>query len=297
MSTGQSFIRSFLNLLRHEKRYSEHTITAYHRDITQFIEFLDLPQEQELVGVSFIQVRQWIVHLMSNEISAKTVNRKLSSLRTFYQFLKKKNLIHVNPTSKIQGPKAGKRLPAYLKEQEIDKMFLTLQFPEGWTGSRDRLILELLYECGLRRSELIGLELKNVNFTSGLIKVLGKGNKERLLPISKQLVTSIKEYIDQRENEVESKCSFLIVTDRGEKTYPKFIYNKVVHYLSQITTLEKRSPHVLRHTFATHLTTRGAEINAVKDLLGHESLAATQVYTHNDIEKLKKAYKGAHPRS
>lgn len=299
MSASLDITGSFKNYLQHERRFSEHTITAYTRDINQFQTFLDetIGQETDFLEVTYRQVRQWVVALMTKGLKAKSVNRKLSSLRTFYHFLKKQGRISVNPTARVVGPKSGKRLPQYLKEDEMQRLLEELQFPEGFQGLRDRLILAILYECGLRRSELIGLDTSNVNLSRGLIKVMGKGSKERVLPISRGLCELIKEYLDFRGQEFPSDHDALLVSDKGERLYPKLVYNKVVRYLSSVTSLEKRSPHILRHTFATHLTGRGAEIKAVKDLLGHASLAATQIYTHNDIEKLKKAYKGAHPRS
>lgn len=300
MSASLDYILSYQNYLNHEKRYSEHTVIAYIRDIYQFFDFLleqGFQDETSVQGVTFRHVRQWVVHLMTQGLTSKSVNRKLSSIRTFYNFLKKKGVVSGNPTAKVVGPKQGKRLPQYLKENEAENLLQKIQFPEGWTGLRDLLILTLLYECGLRRSELIALQVDNIDFIKSVIKVMGKGAKERVIPIHRNTVHLIQLYMKGLEENDVVLDEILLVTDKGLQMYPKYVYNKVRSYLGQVTTLEKRSPHILRHTFATHLTDRGAEIKAVKDLLGHASLAATQVYTHNNIEKLKRAYKGAHPRS
>ncbi|MDX1685281.1 MAG: tyrosine-type recombinase/integrase [Saprospiraceae bacterium] len=299
MSTDSEYIRTFQNYLTHEKRFSEHTVSAYLGDIGQFQEFLfrqaDLPQ---LSTVQFHHVRQWVVELMTQGMEARTVNRKLSSLRTLYNFFKRKGWVEVNPTTKVVGPKVGKRLPQYLKEEEINALFEKMVFPDDWLGRRDKLVLSMLYECGLRRSELLELKTEDIDIGRRQVKVMGKGAKERIIPIGHTLLGLIQEYLDFRDsNSFEEISDYLILTEKGARAYPKLIYNIVVKYLSQVTPLEKRSPHILRHTFATHLTDRGAEIKAIKDLLGHASLAATQVYTHNNIEKLKKAYKNAHPRS
>ena len=302
MSVSHSIISSFHNYLKHEKRYSNHTIKAYLADLGQLQEFLDTQDDEDLtlVNVNHQILRHWVVSVMSSGSTARTVNRKISALRTYYNFLKKSGIIKVNPTNRLIGPKTSRRLPVYLKESEINDLFSNIEFSDDWIGQRDLLCLLLLYQCGLRRSELINIQVKDVDLSKGLIKVLGKGAKERLIPISSRLVDQIKLYVDLREQSESlavKGSSWLFVTDKGKKVYPKFIYNRVVYYLSQVSALEKLSPHILRHTFATHLTDHGAEIMAVKDLLGHASLAATQVYTHNSVEKLKKAYKNAHPRS
>jgi integrase/recombinase XerC len=301
MVVSDRSIDSFINYLQHEKRFSEHTVLAYRTDISQFYNFLRDQNDDtiDLIDVSYQDVRAWVVELMLGALNARTVNRKISTLRSFYNFLKRKAVVSVNPTAKIRAPKIGKRLPNYLKETEIDNLFTEIEFSDDWEGKRNLLIMRLLYECGLRRAELINLKLNDIDLEEGLIKVMGKGSKERLLPISKDLSSSLSYFINlEREVGIEPvEGNYLFLTSKGQQLYPKLVYNTVVKYLSQVTTLEQKSPHVLRHSFATHLTNAGAEIKAIKDLLGHSSLAATQVYTHNSIEKLKKSYKGAHPRA
>ena len=300
MVVSERSVVSFINYLRHEKRFSEHTVLAYQSDIRQFSKFIEHADDHSevLMQVTYQDIRAWIVELMMSGISARTVNRKISTLRSFYNFLKRKGLISNNPTSRITAPRTGKRLPNYLKEKEVDDLFTTVVFEDNLEGQRDLLILRLLYECGLRRAELINLKRDDIGLEKKMVKVMGKGSKERLIPISGELAINIAAFLNMKDEAgtgIESP--YLFVTGKGQPLYPKFVYNLVVKYLGQVTTLDKKSPHVLRHSFATHLTNGGAEIKAVKDLLGHESLAATQVYTHNSIEKLKKAYKGAHPKA
>jgi integrase/recombinase XerC len=240
-------------------------------------------------------IRSWMVTLVENGISSRTINRKKSTLQVFYKYLKVKVLIEESPMQKVVAPKVEKRLPHYVKKQDMVSLFSEVEFTNDFSGSRDRLILELFYSTGMRLSELV--ELKEVSVLEDSIKVLGKRNKERVIPITSVMKGKIIDYISLKRNEFPESTQSLFVTDKGEKLYQKFVYRKVKQYLSLVTSQGKKSPHVLRHTFATHMLDNGAELNAIKEMLGHASLSATQVYTHNSIEKLKNVYKQAHPRS
>lgn len=288
--------QSFLEYLQYEKKYSAHTLVSYKNDLTQFFSFVDTETEKISVDdINYQLVRAWIAELMSNKISAKSVNRKLSALKTFFKYLQKQGHTKVNPLSKITGPKTPKRLPVFVDESQMKSLFNELKFEDNFTGLRDKLILDILYQTGMRRSEIASLKESDMDLFNGTIKVLGKRNKERIIPISLALKRNLEEYFKVKE--VNSTFNSLIfVSEKGKSLGDQGVYRIVKKYLSQITTITKKSPHVLRHTFATHLLNNGADINAVKDLLGHASLSATQVYTHNTIEKLKKSYKQAHPR-
>lgn len=289
---------SFFNYLEYEKRYSPHTLTSYRNDITQFCHFLnEVYGSASLTEVNHHIVRSWIFKLAEDGISARTVNRKLASLRALFKFLLKKDSIKKDPTSKIKAPKIKKSLPAFVPEDDLAKLLDQFTYSDDFSGLRDKVIIELLYGTGIRLSELIGLRDPDINLFEQTIKVRGKGNKERLIPLNKSLTKLITIYKGQKElSEGNSDRSF-IVTDKGEPCYPMFIYRTVKKYLDMATIIEKRSPHVLRHTFATHLLNRGADLNAIKDLLGHSSLAATQVYTHNSLDKIKAIFDQAHPKA
>lgn len=291
--------QSFFNYLEFEKRYSYHTLISYKTDIDQFTNFLLSQFElEDLLIARHTHVRTWIVHMMQNDINAKSINRKISALKSFYNFLKKQGLIKKSPMLKVIAPKVGKRLPKYVESEQIQRLLTDELFEDGFSGDRDGLIIDLLYSTGIRRAELIGLKEKDVNFYNNNIKVYGKGSKERLIPVSKLLLDRISAYLNAKQEHFDDvNKEFLLVTDSGKPLYPKFVFNKVKRYLSIVTTLDKKSPHILRHSFATHLANNGAELNAIKALLGHESLAATQVYTHNTIEQLKAVYKNAHPKA
>lgn len=289
---------SFLKYIQFERRFSPHTITSYENDLNQFQIFLNDNYVIPLEGANHNAIRHWIVTLMEVGTSPKTVNRKIASLRTFYKFLLKREVIKKDPTWKIQSLKTNKGLPQFVNEPDITRLLDQCEFADDFIGKRDQLILELLYGTGIRLSELIGLKASDVNFRSQTIKVLGKRNKERVIPFSKSLGLLVASYQTQKNNTVSSnEGDYLLVTDSGDQCYPMLIYRTVKKYLDLFTTIEKRSPHVLRHTFATHLLNKGAELNAVKDLLGHTSLAATQVYTHNSLEKLKTVFDQAHPKA
>lgn len=287
-------LTEFLDYIKFEKRLSVHTQIAYETDLKEFESFLKENFEVSLVEANHQFIRNWLVKLMENNITAKSVNRKISTLKSFYKFLLKKEIIEVNPLMKIKSPKIPKRLPVFVEENKLKNLFEEIPFENDFEGIRDKLILELLYGCGIRLSELIGLI--NQNVSTNQIKVLGKGNKERIIPIHQHTADLIKKYKAEKNNLNHNlNESVFFVLNNGKKLYPKFVYNKVKYYLGMVTSMNKRSPHILRHSFATHLLNHGAEINAIKELLGHSSLAATQVYTHNSIEKLKNIYTKSHP--
>jgi integrase/recombinase XerC len=289
-------LNSFFDYLTYEKKYSTHTITSYKNDLFQFILFIN-PSEEEfsISEINYQHIRAWVTNLIKHKIAARSVNRKLSSLKSFFKYLQRQQIIEINPLSKISGPKTPKRLPVFVDEQQMENLFLDVVFEEGFNGQRDRLILDLLYQTGIRRSELTHLKETDVDLFNSTIKVLGKRNKERLIPISLELKRNLDDYLSVKQA-LNISNIMLLVTEKGNAISEQAVYKSVKNYLSQVTTIQKKSPHVLRHTFATHLLNNGADINAVKDLLGHANLSATQVYTHNTIDKLKKSYKQAHPR-
>lgn len=291
-------IKDFVNYLGYEKHFSAHTITAYQTDLNQFAQFAQSQFEiDETLLVTHQHIRSWLVHLMNENTDPRSVNRKLSALRSFYKFLLKEDLVQKNPVSKVQAPKIRKKLPAFVEENPMMNLFDHGElFPDSFEGHRDRLMLLLFYTCGVRLSELIGLRTADINLYKQQIKVLGKRNKERIIPITKELGTELEAYLKEKEDE-GWKNEYLFVASSGQQLYPKLVYNTVKTYLSKVTSIEKRSPHVLRHTYATHLLNKGADLNAIKELLGHANLAATQVYTHNSIERLKNIHKMRHPRA
>ena len=293
-------ISAFINYLEYEKRYSEHTIAAYKKDINQFLEYTSdnyrLGNDHE---INEQIIRSWLAQLIDDGLNPKSVNRKISSIKSYFRFLIRSGKLSKNPTLQIQGPKQNKRLPVFIEESKMDLLLNFNVEAEDFETCRDILIMELFYTTGMRRAELIGLKTSDVNWDQNIIKVLGKRNKERLLPVSEEVKNRIRSYIIYRDEEVENASAqeFLFITKKAKKLYPKFVYRIVNSYLSKVSTQDKRSPHVLRHTFATHMLNNGADLNAVKELLGHASLAATQIYTHNTIEKLKEVYKQAHPKA
>ena len=292
------YLASFLKYLEFEKRYSPHTIISYQNDIQQFDAFLSIQyNSQDWKEVSPGMVRSWMVQLAESGMANRSINRKLSALQTFVKYLMKRNYLDKNPLRKVVSPKVGKRLPAYIQEGQMKTLLDEVQFPEDFTGRRDRLIIELLYGTGMRRSELLGLQDQDIDLEKLTLKVLGKGAKERIIPFGAELRQQIELYRDARNSLERLESNSLLVTPDGKPVYPKLIYNVVRKYLSVVSTLDKRSPHVLRHSFATHLANQGAELNAIKELLGHANLSATQIYTHNSIEQLRKVYEAAHPKS
>ncbi len=292
-------LSAYIDYLKFEKRYSEHTIRGYQDDLVAFGVYLD--QEFGAMAPREITpavVRSWLAALKDGGLSARSINRKISSLRSFYKYLLRNKEVEQSPMTAIIAPKAAKRLPVFVEQQDMAELFGAVHFPDSWEGRTDRLLLALLYHTGMRLSELINLKEGQLDLANRTIKVLGKGNKERVIPVSAALTQSMGDYRDRKRAELEGPDTVvLLVGKTGKKLYAKYVYRAVRDYLARVTTIEKKSPHVLRHTFATHLMNAGAELNSVKELLGHASLAATQVYTHNTIEKLKDVYKKAHPKA
>lgn len=290
----------YLAYLRYEKRSSEHTVVSYQNDIVQFTDFLqDTNSSVDLLAVTPDKIRAWVIHLAEEEITSRSINRKLSALRSFYHYHTRIGNISNSPMDTISAPKLSKRLPCFLEENETETLFGPDLFSDTYQGWRDRTIIELFYATGIRISELINLTFDKVNLYDNTIKVLGKRNKEREIPFGNTFKNCYQSYVNFYDEKFNghTKSSYIFVTDKANKVYPKFVYSIVRKYLDMVTAIDKRSPHVLRHTFATHLLNRGADINAIKEILGHSSLSATQVYTHNSIEKLKSIYQTAHPRA
>ena len=289
---------SFEKYLRYERRYSDHTVRSYTNDLEQFSVYLtaQLGMTDE-IGLKHFHVRSWIVHLMQDNYTAKTVNRKISTLKSYFKYLKKSGHIKSNPTAKVIAPKIAKRLPVVVREERIEDLLDREIDQNDFESVRNQLVIDLLYTTGIRRSELINLKESDINYSLRHIKVLGKGNKERIIPISHKLIESIKLYLELKESEQLNESKFLITTSKGKKSYPKLIYNIVHAQLSTVSTVKKRSPHILRHSFATHLANQGAELNAIKEIMGHANLSATEIYMHNSIDRLRSVYQDAHPKS
>jgi integrase/recombinase XerC len=295
-----STIRAFIDYLKFEKRYSQHTVISYQTDLRDFFDFLAHSFGAMALGeINHSFIRSWLARLKENGLSAKSINRKISSLRSFFKYQLKTGAVEATPLTKVISPKIGRRLPVFMKEQETKELMKSLtSSTEDWKTLNAKMLLVLFYTTGMRLSELITMKEKQLDLGRSQIKVLGKGNKERIIPISKETITNIREYQQAKQKEFEQSDDVLLVTEKGKKLYPKYAYLLVKKYLEMnAPTLDKKSPHILRHTFATHLMNGGADLNAVKELLGHSSLASTQVYTHNTIEKLKEVYKNAHPKA
>ncbi len=299
-SQSHSPVRAFLDYLKFQKRYSRHTIMAYENDLVGFFSYLE--EQYGEMAISDIKpafIRSWLAGLKADEnCSAKTINRKISSLRSFFKFHLKKGTISAHPMALGNDPKIRKRLPLFVQEADMDVLFRHVEFSNDWKGQTEKLLLSLLYQTGMRKAELISLKDHHLDHAKNTLKVLGKGNKERILPLDSGLVKSLQDYIKcKKEQFINPVEDALFVTEKGKKLGPRQVYTIVKHYLSLITTVDKKSPHILRHSFATHLMNGGADLNAVKELLGHSSLASTQVYTHNTIEKLKEVFKKSHPKA
>lgn len=292
-------VERFLEHIEYEKRYSKNTVIAYRKDLEQYQQFLLSHYDLENTGdARHEMIRSWMVYLMESGITTRSINRKVTCLKSFYKYLVKEDVLQVNPMNRIIAPKTSHRLPAFVEEEKMDLLLDEIKFPEGFSGMRDRLVLELFYGTGMRLSELTGLTEGDTDISGGAIKVTGKRNKERIIPLSNRMARLIESYMEEKRRAFpETTHSNLIVTDTGKAAYGRMIYRIVNQYLKAVTTIQKKSPHVLRHTFATHMLNKGADLNAIKEILGHASLAATQVYTHNTIEKLKTIYKQAHPKA
>lgn len=297
--TFEKHQQNFLDHLRFQKRYSRHTIISYETDLTAFNSFLtkEYP-DTEIDAVKPTYIRTWLAELKESGISSKTINRKISSLRSWFKYLLKNEIVRSNPVTGIISPKMPKRLPQFVAEKDMETLFSGIEFSEGFKGFTEMLLLKVLYNTGIRKSELIGLQEHHVDRTNSTIKVLGKGSKERIIPVSRELINELKLYSEEKKRLISpSDHNRLFVTGTGRMLDPKQVYNIARKYLGEVTTIDKKSPHILRHSFATHLMNNGADLNAVKELLGHSSLAATQIYTHNGIEQLKEIYKRAHPKA
>ena len=291
-------MNEFLQYLQYEKNYSSHTVLSYHTDLFQFCTFLNTDPEQLIpTNVSHQDIQHWVLSLMKDKISARTLSRKISTLKSFWHFLLVRGIVNDNPTLKIILPKTKKPIPAFFKETEMLAALDNTYTPERFELVRDQLILSLFYQTGIRLAELINIEDKDVDHMDETLRVIGKRNKQRIIPISAKICQEIMKYMTIRDEKIEKLDTYLFLRKNGKKMYPKMVYNMVHNSMSEVSTLQKRSPHVLRHTFATSILNGGADINAVKELLGHSSLAATQVYTHSSFEELYNIYKHAHPRA
>ncbi|MFI5148370.1 MAG: tyrosine-type recombinase/integrase [Bacteroidia bacterium] len=292
-------IESFLDYLRFEKRYSPHTVSAYQSDLAQFCVFLEKDFEHSVPEeATHIMIRSWVVHLMEHGIEARSVNRKITAIRSFFKYLMRQGKVKINPMLRIQGPKTPSRLPVFVEEDKMDDLLTKVDFGQDYEGVMKKLIVELFYDTGMRRAELINLKIKDVDFYRSSLKVLGKRSKERMVPMGNTLKEGIEAFLKLRKKvEALDKEEFLFVHENGKKLDANFVYSMINFYLGMVTTLDKRSPHVLRHTFATHMLNNGADLNAIKEILGHANLSATQIYTHNSIEKLKNVHKQAHPKA
>ena len=290
-------IQSFLDYLKFEKRYSRHTLVSYENDLNDFFSYLNLQYEvTPLKELSHSLIRSWLASLKDQGMAARTINRKISTLKSFFKFQVKVGSLDQSPMAKILAPKNEKRLPLFVAEKDIATLFNHIEFPDNWKGKTNHLLLLIFYNTGMRLSELVNLKESQVNHYNRTFKILGKGNKERLIPLKPELLIQINSYLSLKKI-MGIEGEYVLVNEKGKQLSTRSVYESVKKYLSVITTINKKSPHILRHSFATHLTNNGADLNAVKDLLGHSSHAATQVYTHNSIEKLKNVYKKAHPKA
>ena len=292
-----SGVNEFIAYLQNDKRYAGHTLISYKNDLEQYHAFC-LENGKDDMDLYFRTIRNWVVHLMENEYAPKSIHRKLSSLRSYCKYLIKNGELDADPVEKVLKPKLSKRIPQFIDEKGINSLLDNYEFGNDFEGFRNRLMINLFYQTGIRRSELTGLKTSSLDLEQKTIKVLGKRNKERIIPIGNEIAAVLKEYLEER-NKMFGHLSekILFLTKKGKPVYDKLVYRIVNRYISMISTLDKTSPHILRHTFATHMLNRGADLNAIKELLGHANLSATQVYTHNTFEKLKSIYNQAHPRA
>ena len=295
----QDNARSFLDYLKFEKRFSRHTVIAYQNDLGDFLDFAATRfAVRQLAELNSPLIRSWLAELKEAGMSSRSIARKISTLRSFFKYQLKTGQIDQSPMGNVVTPKSGKRLPAFVREDDARDLITALQAgSDDWNALNARLLILLMYQTGMRVSEVIGLRENQVDAGRGQLRVLGKGRKERVIPVSGDLLREVDQYCSQKRRSFAGVDDTLLVTGKGKKLYPKYAYLLVNQYLGAVTRLEKKSPHVLRHSFATHLVNAGADLNAVRELLGHSSLAATQVYTHNSVEKLKAVYRKAHPRA
>ena len=291
------YIEKFIQYLSTEKKFSDHTILAYSSDLSQFTTFCCEEQVETEITTNHRIIRRWIVKLMEENISPRSINRKITTLKSYYKFLQREGIISVNPMNKILSPKTKKTLPFFVEKKQVNKLLDEPDyFGDDYEGIRNQLMIEMFYFTGMRLSELMNLKISDFDTISLTLKVLGKRNKERIIPVNRDFGEKIKRYLEIR-GKIALSNDFIFITKTGKKVYEQLIYRIVKKYLELVTTIEKKSPHVLRHTFATHMLNNGADLNAIKELLGHSNLAATQVYTHSSFEKIKNIYKQAHPRA
>jgi integrase/recombinase XerC len=288
---------NFLRYLKLERRYSLNTVKAYESDLLQIKQYLRTTYDSQLDEASYPMLRSWIIKLLNEGLNSSTTNRKITTLKSFFKFLLQRNKIKEDPSVKLKSSKISKKLPVFVVESSMNKLLDEIEFEDNFSGLRNKLILEIFYSTGIRLSELINIKNKDFDLEKKQLKVLGKRNKERIIPLTKELCRNANIYVSFKSKMMQIKSSYFLLTDNGRKLYPSLVYRLVNQYLSVVTTLDKKSPHVLRHTFATHMLNNGADLNVIKELLGHASLSATQVYTHNSINKLKQVYKKAHPRA
>jgi len=291
-------VNRFLDYLKFEKRYSKHTITSYQTDLEQFFSFIISQYDSPaLTKITASIVRSWLAEMKGDEMTSKSINRKISALKSFFKYQMKTGVLELTPMSTIIAPKISRRLPSFVAENDMETLLEHVTFEDNWKGQTEKLVLKLFYATGIRLSELINLKESQLDSSYQQIKVLGKGNKERIIPLSADLLKELKLYTASKPRDGDYAVENVFVNEKGKKLQPRYVYGFVKRHLSEVTTIQKKSPHILRHSFATHLMNHGADLNAVKELLGHSSLAATQVYTHNTIEKLKEVFQKAHPKA
>lgn len=288
----------FLQYIQHIKHYSPHTVESYRKDLEQFFIFCSSDTHADETNIDHHQIRNWIIEIIDSGFTARTANRKISAIKTYFRYLQKEGIIMTNPVSKVLTPKTDKKLPVFIKESQMDFLLDEISFGEDFRGCRNRVIIEMFYHTGIRLSELINIHMSDIDLVNQSVKVLGKRNKERIIPISPGFCELLESYMVLRKEEFQdNEGQFFFLTNKGKKLYPRLVHRIVTHFLSMVTTSDKKSPHILRHTFATHLLNQGADLNAIKELLGHTNLSATEIYTHITFEKLKSIYKQAHPRA
>ncbi|GAC1706072.1 MAG: tyrosine recombinase XerC [Flavisolibacter sp.] len=298
MEEAFALIQPFINYLKFEKRYARNTIISYQNDIEAFFAFTQQTYgSTEIKELTHIYIRSWLASLKDEKLKARSINRKISALKSFFKYQLKTGVIQQTPMNKVIAPKNEKRLPSFVSPKDIKTLFEHVGFPDTWTGKTERLLLLIFYNTGMRLNEVINLKNSQISSYNCSLKILGKGNKERIVPVSKELMCEISIYMAERRQTHLSESEWILMTEKGKQLSPRSVYNIVNKYLSMVTTIEKKSPHILRHSFATHLTNNGADINAVKELLGHNSLSSTQIYTHNTIDKLKMVYNKSHPKA